>query len=70
MSHKYLLGLLPVEGDEPVDFEGKLQLEYYKLEKTFEGEIKLNEDKNKYDAMMSALAGVMYREMRQHSVTP
>lgn len=30
----------------------------------------LFEGKNKYDAMVSALAGVMYREMRQHSVTP
>lgn len=49
MSHKYLFGLLPVEGDEPVDLEGKLQLEYYKLEKTLEGEIKLNEEKGIYE---------------------
>lgn len=46
---KYLLGLLPVDGDEPVDLEGKLKLEYYKLEKTFEGEIKLNEEKGVYE---------------------
>ena len=37
----YLLGLLPVEKDEPVDLDGKLQLEYYKLQKTFEGAIEL-----------------------------
>ena len=38
---RYLLHLLPVEKDDPVDLEGKLKLEYYKLQKTFEGEIKL-----------------------------
>ena len=38
---RYLLHLLPVEKDDPVDLEGKLKLEYYKLQKTFEGEIAL-----------------------------
>ena len=38
---RYLLHLLPAEKDDPVDLEGKLKLEYYKLQKTFEGEIKL-----------------------------
>lgn len=38
---RYLLHLLPTEKDDPVDLEGKLKLEYYKLQKTFEGEIKL-----------------------------
>ena len=38
---RYLLHLLPVEKDDPVDLEDKLKLEYYKLQKTFEGEIKL-----------------------------
>lgn len=38
---RYLLHLLPVEKDDPIDLEGKLKLEYYKLQKTFEGEIKL-----------------------------
>lgn len=37
----YLLGLLPVEEDDPVDLDGKLKLEYYKLQKTFEGAIQL-----------------------------
>ena len=101
----YLIGLLPEEKEEPIDLDGKLKLEYYKLQKTFEGSIKLEkvdgqyvpskkqgaesifpsafgnaamesymeaqdsygslfEDKSKYDAVMSALAGVIYREMR------
>lgn len=37
----YLIGLLPEEKEEPIDLEGKLKLEYYKLQKTFEGAIKL-----------------------------
>ena len=37
----YLLGLLPSDKIEPIDLEGKLQLEYYKLSKTFEGTIQL-----------------------------
>ncbi len=45
---RYLLHLLPVEKDDPVDLEGKLELEYYKLQKTFEGEIKLEELKGEY----------------------
>ena len=41
---KYLIGLLPAEETAMIDLEGKLQLEYYKLQKTFEGAIKLNEE--------------------------
>ena len=37
----YLIGLLPAEKEEPVDLDGKLKLEYYKLQKTFEGSIQL-----------------------------
>ncbi len=37
----YLIRLLPVEKEEPVDLDGKLKLEYYKLQKTFEGAIQL-----------------------------
>ena len=37
----YLLHLFPTETDKPIDLENKLNLEYYKLQKTFEGEIKL-----------------------------
>lgn len=32
----YLIGLLPGETEDPVDLDGKLKLEYYKLQKTFE----------------------------------
>lgn len=44
----YLLGLLPVEKVEMIDIEGKLKLEYYKLQKTFEGAIELEEQKGSY----------------------
>ena len=37
----YLLDLLPTEQEDPVDLDGKLKLEYYKLQKTFEGAIQL-----------------------------
>ena len=40
---QYLLGLIPPEIVEMIDLEGKLKLEYYKLQKTFEGNIKLEE---------------------------
>ena len=40
---KYLLGLIPPDPVETVDLEGKLKLEYYKLQKTFEGSIGLKE---------------------------
>ena len=44
----YLLGLIPAETSTMIDLEGKLQLEYYKLQKTFEGAIKLNEETGVY----------------------
>lgn len=46
----YLLHLLPAEAVDMVDLEGKLQLEYYKLQKTFEGTIVLQEIKGVYEA--------------------
>lgn len=45
----YLIKLLPVEKVEMVDIESKLKLEYYKLQKTFEGAITLEEQKGKYE---------------------
>ena len=39
----YLLPLIPGEKVEPIDLDGKLKLEYYKLQKTFEGSIQLEE---------------------------
>ena len=45
----YLVQILPADAVEPFDLEGKLKLEYYKLEKTFEGEIRLDEAKGVYE---------------------
>ena len=45
----YLLGLLPAEAVDMVDLEGKLKLEYYKLQKTFDGQIELQEIKGVYE---------------------
>lgn len=47
----YLICLIPAEKDEPVDLDGKLKLEYYKLQKTFEGAIQLE---NKYGVYVPA----------------
>ena len=44
----YLIGLLPVEKVDMIDLEGKLKLEYYKLQKTFEGTIELDPVKGEY----------------------
>jgi type I restriction enzyme R subunit len=44
----YLIGLLPAEKEEPVDLDGKLKLEYYKLQKTFEGAIQLENKDGQY----------------------
>lgn len=40
----YLLKLLPPTSGEPIDLEGKLKLEFYKLQKTFDGAIALQPD--------------------------
>ncbi len=44
----YLIVLLPEEKEEPVDLDGKLKLEYYKLQKTFEGAITLEKVDGQY----------------------
>lgn len=44
----YLLKLLPKETGDKIDLEGKLKLEYYKLTKTFEGDIELEDAKGVY----------------------
>ena len=44
----YLIGLIPAEPEDPVDLDGKLKLEYYKLQKTFEGEIRLENVDGQY----------------------
>ena len=45
---RYLLKLLPAEKTQLIDLEGKLQLEYYKLQKTFEGAIELKDETGTY----------------------
>ena len=40
----YLVKLLPADEKEPLDIEGALKLEFYKLEKTFKGEITLRDE--------------------------
>ena len=41
---RYLLDLIPAEKERMIDLEGKLQLEFYKLQKTFEGTIDLKNE--------------------------
>lgn len=45
----YLINLLPVEKVDMIDLEGKLKLEYYKLQKTYDGAIMLGEQKGVYE---------------------
>ena len=44
----YLIGLIPADPVEPVDLDGKLKLEYYKLQKTFSGAIQLDNLDGRY----------------------
>ena len=44
----YLIDLIPTESVQMIDLEGKLQLEYYKLQKTFEGSIGLKQESGIY----------------------
>jgi type I restriction enzyme R subunit len=44
----YLLHLIPNSPTEPLDLDGKLKLEYYKLQKTFEGKIKLADEDGEF----------------------
>lgn len=42
----YLAKMLPKEPDKKIDLDGKLKLEFYKLEETFKGDISLNPTKD------------------------
>ena len=44
----YLINIIPADTTQMIDLEGKLKLEYYKLQKTFEGTIELKEGKGIY----------------------
>ena len=45
----YLLHFIPNEPVEMIDLENKLKLEYYRLQKTFEGELRLSNEDGVYD---------------------
>lgn len=45
----YLIGLIPPEPTIEFDLDGKLKLEYYKLQKTFDGAIALTQAKGVYE---------------------
>lgn len=54
----YLSGLIPADPVEPIDLDGKLKLEYYKLQKTFSGAIQLqNMDGQYVPATQKAVQG-------------
>lgn len=44
----YLLNLIPPDSVEPIDLDGKLQLEFYRLEETFKGSIVLDDGTGVY----------------------
>lgn len=44
----YLLNFIPADSVEKIDLDGKLKLEYYKLQKTFDGAIELQKAKGVY----------------------
>ena len=55
----YLIGLLPADTEDPIDLDGKLKLEYYKLSKTFEGAIQLDNLDGQYEpAKQKAVQGL------------
>lgn len=59
----YLLNLLPAETIDMIDLEGKLKLEYYKLQKTFEGSIELEEANGVYEpAKQKGMMGLDSKE--------
>ena len=59
----YLLGFIPPEPTEKIDLDGKLKLEYYKLQKTFEGAIELEPMKGEYvPASQKGAAGLDPKE--------
>ncbi len=50
--------LLPPDEVSPLDLEGKLQLEYYKLQKTFAGSIELEQVKGVYEPAKKGAMGL------------
>lgn len=59
----YLIGLLPVDAVDMLDLDGKLKLEYYKLQKTFDGSIGLEKEKGIYEpATQKGMMGLDLKE--------
>lgn len=59
----YLINLIPAESVDMIDLEGKLKLEYYKLQKTFDGAIQLAEEKGSYEPVKQK--GAMGRDTKE-----
>ena len=59
----YLINLIPAESVDMIDLEGKLKLEYYKLQKTFGGAIQLVEEKGSYEPAKQK--GAMGRDTKE-----
>lgn len=62
MFLRYLLHLIPAEPVDPVDLEGKLKLEFYKLQKTYEGAIQLEALKGEYVPAKQKAAGGLQKK--------
>ncbi|MCR5661774.1 MAG: type I restriction endonuclease subunit R, partial [bacterium] len=53
---RFLFRHIPEESKQMMDLEGKLELEYYRLDKTFEGAVLLNEEKGVYSPVSAKSA--------------
>lgn len=59
----YLINFIPAEPVDTIDLDGKLKLEYYKLQKTFSGAIELENKKGEYEAAkQKAAMGIESKE--------
>ena len=59
----YLINFIPAEPVDTIDLDGKLKLEYYKLQKTFSGAIELENKKGEYEpAKQKAAMGIESKE--------
>ena len=45
----YLINFIPADPVDKIDLDGKLKLEYYKLQKTFDGAIEIQKTKGVYE---------------------
>lgn len=59
---RFFLGLLPPEQTANIDLEGKLQLEFYKLTRTYSGSIALEQEKGAIEPNTAGAAGKKEQE--------